>query len=162
MTIGVGTTNRLDNVYRRYRIEASRYNEKLKGREGAAELLGVAPTTVSDWELGISKPSPDSVLRMADVYNAPELLIYYCRNVCPVGCMTVPNGQDKSLESITLNALALLDKVDGTQKRLVELTKDGTISDDERTEMNDILSTMNDLEGIIESLKIWCKKHETR
>ena len=79
--MGTNPTKAADNVYCRYRKAAAMYNDKLNSREGAAELLGISQSTLADYELGITKIIPaDSIMRMADLYNAPQLRNYYCRN----------------------------------------------------------------------------------
>lgn len=80
-------TKQGENVWFACRKRASMYNDKLNSREGAAELIGVSPSSLADYELGITKVVPvDKAVIMSDVYNSPELLAYYCHNECPIGC----------------------------------------------------------------------------
>ena len=82
--MGTRPTKAKDNIFCKARLDAARYNDKLKSRAGAAEALGYASeSTISDWELGISVPTPEAVLKMSDLYNAPELINTYCHNLCP-------------------------------------------------------------------------------
>lgn len=77
--MGTNPTKAADNIYCKCRKEAAKYNDKLNSREGAAELLGISASTLADYELGITKIIPaDAILRMADLYNAPELRNHYC------------------------------------------------------------------------------------
>ena len=83
--MGTNPTKAADNIYCKCRKEAAKYNDKLNSREGAAELLGISASTLADYELGITKIIPaDAILRMADLYNAPELRNHYCKymDVC--------------------------------------------------------------------------------
>lgn len=69
-----------ESIYFRCRKQAALYNDKLNSREGAAELLGCSVSSVAGYELGTTKCVPaDVVVLMADLYNAPELLNYYCK-----------------------------------------------------------------------------------
>lgn len=78
--MGNGGTKENQNVYFRARKQAALYNEKLSSREGAAEMLGISPSTLADYELGITKFVPvDKVVLMADLYNCPELRTGYCK-----------------------------------------------------------------------------------
>lgn len=78
--MGTNPTKAADNIYCRCRKEAAKYNDKLNSRDGAAELLGISASTLADYELGITKIIPaDAILRMADLYNAPELRNHYCK-----------------------------------------------------------------------------------
>ena len=82
--MGTNPTKAADNIYCKCRKEAAKYNDKLNSREGAAELLGISASTLADYELGITKIIPaDAILRMADLYNAPELRNHYCKYSCP-------------------------------------------------------------------------------
>lgn len=51
--MGNGGTKENQNVYFRARKQAAMYNERLSSREGAAEMLGISPSTLADYELGI-------------------------------------------------------------------------------------------------------------
>lgn len=84
--MGNGGTKENQNVYFRARKQAAMYNERLSSREGAAEMLGISPSTLADYELGITKFVPvDKVVLMADLYNCPELRTGYCKYECPIG-----------------------------------------------------------------------------
>ena len=73
------------NVYFQARKKAAMSNDRLASREGAAEMLGLSPYTLADYELGNTKVVPvDKVVLMADLYNAPELITGYCRYECPI------------------------------------------------------------------------------
>lgn len=71
--MGTRPTKAKDNIFCKARLDAARYNDKLKSRAGAAEALGYASeSTISDWELGISVPTPEAVLKMSDLQNTEE------------------------------------------------------------------------------------------
>lgn len=44
--MGNGGTKENQNVYFRARKQAAMYNERLSSREGAAEMLGISPSTL--------------------------------------------------------------------------------------------------------------------
>lgn len=46
------------NVCYKARMNAAKYDEKLRSREGAAERLGMSTSAVSDTELGLTKFMP--------------------------------------------------------------------------------------------------------
>ena len=79
--MGQNPTKAASNIFCQKRKEAAKFNDRLNSREGASELIGVSPSALADYELGITKVVPvDVVIKMAEVYNAPELLSYYCQN----------------------------------------------------------------------------------
>lgn len=62
--MGTRPTKAKDNIFCKARLDAARYNDNIKSRAGAAEALGYASeSTISDWELGISVPTPEAVLK---------------------------------------------------------------------------------------------------
>jgi len=101
--MGAAATKAVGNVYYEARKKAAMYNDRLSSREGAAEALGISPSTLADYELGLTKFVPvENVIRMADVYNAPQLKPHYCKNVCPIGCeMPVATEETRCTTTIT-------------------------------------------------------------
>lgn len=105
--MGQTPTKAASNIYCQKRKEAAKFNDKLNSREGAAELLGVSQSTLADYELNYTKIVPvDVVLRMSDIYGSPELLPYYCHEVCPLGDRCMPDTELKPLDRAALQFLA--------------------------------------------------------
>ena len=48
--MGNGGTKENQNVYFRARKQAAMYNERLSSREGAAEMLGISPSTLAEMQ----------------------------------------------------------------------------------------------------------------
>lgn len=71
------------SIYFQCRKEAAKYNDRLSSREGASEMLNVSVSSLSNYELGLTPVPTDVVVRMADLYGAPELEACYCKNDCP-------------------------------------------------------------------------------
>ena len=68
---------------------------------------------------------------MADKYKSPELCNYYCSNQCPIGQQYVPEIKMKELPQIILETVASFNKMNKKQERLIEITADGIIDNDE-------------------------------
>lgn len=157
--MGRKPTKAADNPFCIARLEAARYNERLSSKDGAAELLGISVSTLSDYELGITKVvPPDMVLKMADLYNAPELENYYCTELCPLGS-NIPKVNMKTLDRISLSALDAFRKVEGAKELLLDITADGIIDESEKSDLEKVLGTLDELEQIAQSLKLWVKKN---
>lgn len=106
--MGNGGTKENQNVYFRARKQAAMYNERLSSREGAAEMLGISPSTLADYELGITKFVPvDKVVLMADLYNCPELRTGYCKYECPIGKHIPLATSVSGIEGIALRLMEL-------------------------------------------------------
>ena len=128
-------------------------------REDAAALLEcLTPERIEKIENERSLPHPDEVLIMADKYKQPSLCNYYCANQCPIGRQYVPEVKLKDLSQIVLELLASLNAVSKQKDRLIEITVDGEISDDQ---IEDFVSIQEELERIsvaAETLQFWCEK----
>lgn len=83
--MGKHATKAGENIFTQARYNAAKFNDRLNSREGASEELGIDRSRLARIELGSKNPFPDEVLMMSDIYNAPELKSYYCKNMCPLG-----------------------------------------------------------------------------
>ena len=157
--MGRRPTKAADNPLCKARIDAAKYNEKLYTKEYAAEMLGISPSSLSDYELGVTKiVPPDMIIKMADLYNSPELRNYYCREVCPLGC-DIPRVELDDLDRITVKALSTFRKISETKEILLDITEDGKISEDEKPELQKVLDTLDELVAVSQNLKIWAEKN---
>ena len=157
--MGTRPTKAKDNIFCKARLDAARYNDKLKSRAGAAEALGYASeSTISDWELGISVPTPEAVLKMSDLYNAPELINTYCHNLCPLG-WDIPEITAQDLDRISIKALSPFQKISKTKEELLDIVSDGIVSEDEQPTLNKVLSSLDELNAVTQELKAWVTKN---
>lgn len=157
--MGTRPTKAASNIYCRCRLEAAKYNERLNSREGAAELLGCSTSTLSDYELGITKNvPPDMVIKMADLYNAPELKNHYCANDCPIGRMSVVELDGGGIDRLTLQMLASLSQIDSIKRTLIDVAADGVISDEEVPKFQEVLQSLETISKSAQELKLWAEK----
>ena len=157
--MGCNPTKAAGNMYCKCRLEAAKFNEKLNSREGAAEMLGLSPSILASYELGLTKVVPvDSIALMADAYNAPELKPWYCANVCPLG-EDLPKLELAELDRITIRTLATFKKLAEVKDSLIDITADGIISDDEKPQLDNILSALKELTTVANSLMLWAEKN---
>ena len=128
-------------------------------REKASELLGwISPERIEKIENEKSLPHPDEVLAMSEAYKVPRLCNYYCANLCPIGQEYVPEVKVKDLSQIVLEMLASLNSVRKKQERLIEITADGEITNDE---VEDFVNIQQELERIsltVETLQLWSER----
>lgn len=141
------------------RMKAARLNGKLRSKEGAAEMLGVSASTLSDYELGLTKNvPPDMVIKMADLYDAPELQNYYCTEMCPLGC-DMPKTEIENLDRLTVQMLSSFRKMQENSEILLDITEDGQIDESEKKLMEEVLDNLTEVTRITENLKLWVKKN---
>jgi len=151
-------TKAVDNVFYKARIEAATCNDRLSSREGAAEQIGIDRTRLARIELGSLNPYPEEVLLMSDAYNTPEIKPYYCSEYCPLGCNN-PKVVMQDLDRISLQALSSFRKIAGAKEILLDITEDGIISEDEKEELNELLSVLDEVTSISQKLKLWAEKN---
>lgn len=145
------------NVYFQARKRAAMSNDRLFSRENAAELLGISPYTLADYELGNTKVVPvDKVVLMADLYNTPELITSYCKYQCPIHGFMPLATEDKNLQGIALRLLKSLDKdeMQELKRNMIDILEDGVVTDNELGEFKKLLEHLNSLAEIISELKL--------
>jgi hypothetical protein len=138
------------NVYQLAREEAG-----MTRLQASDALVFMSDSRIEKIESEKCEPHPDEILAMANAYKKPSLCNYYCSNECPIGQKTVPELKEKALAQITLEMLSTINILSKQKDRLVEITVDGEISDDE---MKDFLAIKGELDKMtvsIESLKLW-------
>ncbi len=146
------------NVFYKARCEAAKHNEQLSSREGAADIMSIDRGRLYRIESSIINPYPEEAHLMADLYNAPELRNYYCREMCPLGS-DVPVLELEDLDRITVRAMAVLRRVAETKESLLDITADGVITDEEKPDLKRILATLDEITAIAQSLKVWTEKN---
>lgn len=157
--MGCSPTKAASNMYCKCRMAAAKYNDKLNSREGAAELLGLSPSTLASYELDLTKVVPvENIALMADVYNAPELRRWYCTNVCPLG-EDMPKLELAELDRITVRTLATLKNISDVKDDLIDIAADGVISPDEKPRLNNIIETLKEVSAVAQTLMIWAQKN---
>lgn len=128
-------------------------------REKASELLVTIPAErIEKIENEKVLPHPDEILTMAEAYKMPNLCNYYCANECPIGKQYVPEVKIKDLSQIVLEMIASLNSMHRKQERLIEITADGQI---EEEEIKDFVHIQEELEKIsitVETLQFWAEQ----
>ena len=152
------TAKTSSNVFYKARCEAAKHNEQLSSREGAADIMSIDRGRLYRIESSIINPYPEEIRLMADLYNAPELENYYCTSMCPLG-KDMPKADLADLDRISIKALSTFRKLGETKELLLDITEDGAIDESEKPQLDKILGTLDELENVAQSLKIWVKKN---
>ena len=128
-------------------------------REMASQVLGwISPERIEKIENEKTIPHPDEVLEMSLGYKEPSLCNHYCANQCPIGQQYVPEIKIKDLTQIVLEMLSSLNSVQKKKERLIEITADGKITEDE---IHDFINIQQELEKIsitVETLQLWAEQ----
>ena len=138
-------------------MAAAKYDPRLCSREGAAEMLGMSVSSVADAELGLQKVMPvDKAVLMADLYNEPALLNYYCLHECPIGCERPLSDDRVEIERVVVKLTKALRKeaVQLVKHGLQDIAADGIISDDEFDFLDRIVDELRDVARVISELEV--------
>ena len=141
------------NIYQRTREDLG-----LTREEASDLLVTMSPERIEKIENERSMPHPDEVLLMSDQYKQPSLCNYYCANQCPIGQQYVPEIKIKDLSQIVLETLASLNTMQKKKDRLIEITVDGHISDDELADFVYIQEELEKISIAVETLQLWCER----
>jgi transcriptional regulator with XRE-family HTH domain len=128
-------------------------------REEASFRLHIGCRTLADYEAGKTTAPPDVVLKMAEVYDQPDLPADYCANLCPIGQIFAHSFEKTNLAVTVLRVLQEFNQVEKLKDRLISIASDGRLTVDEKPEFENILREVVELEKQIGELKIFAMKH---
>jgi len=151
--MGRTSTKENKNIY-----QQSREAAELTREAAAEQLVYISESKIEKIEYDKVVPHPDEVLAMAKCYKNPNLCNYYCSHECPIGQEYVPEVSFKELSQITLEMLASLNAREKEKNRLIEITVDGKISDDELKDFKVIQDKLAQISMAIDSLQLWVDK----
>lgn len=128
-------------------------------RAQASELTGgLSESQIEKIESGKTRPQPEDVLLMAEAYKNPYLCNYYCVKECAIGESYVPEVDTKELPQIVLETLAALNSATGQKDRLIEISADGELSEDEIEDFVKIQKQLQSISTSFQALNLWVEK----
>lgn len=128
-------------------------------REAASEKTGfLSGDRIERIESDKSVAHPDEVLAMAKAYGDPMLINRYCTGECPIGQKYVPEVTEEELSSIVLNIIDSVNGLSASKDRLIGITADGVITEEERPDMEQILSDLERVSSAAGTLKLLLEK----
>ena len=133
--------------------------EKKLTREKASEMMaGVSSSRIEKIEYETQEPTPYDVVQMADCYKRPDLCNYYCSHKCAIGQRYVPEVEVGELSNIILETIACLNEINPLTCRLIQIARDGKITDDEIKDFAYISQKLDEVSLAIDSLNLWVDK----
>ena len=97
------------------------------------------------------------ILQMADAYKRPDLCNYYCSQMRR-GQRYVPEVEVTNLSNIILETIASLNEINPLTGRLIQIARDGKISDDEIKILLISVKNLMRFSLAIDSLQIFADK----
>lgn len=116
-------------------------------QERAAERIPVSVRSLADYEAGVRRPNNDTVVRMADVYNAQYLAYQHLRETSDLAQQLIPDVGNTQLPEATLQLLESIYAFADSHfdRKLIAIARDGKIDDAERAEFDKIAAQLQDI-----------------
>ena len=120
-------------------------------------MEGVSSSRIEKIENG-QEPTPYDIIQMADCYKKPDLCNYYCSHKCAIGEKYVPEVEVTELPNIILETIASLNEITPYTGQLIQIARDGKITDDEIPAFAFISKKLDDISLAIDALNLWIDK----
>lgn len=128
-------------------------------RDRAAELMEfMSADRIEKIESEKSLPHPDEIIAMAEAYKAPALCNYFCTHECQIGMKDVPELKVKDLSQIVLEIISSLNNFEKQKDKLINITVDGEISEDEYLDFARIEKQLENISISVRSLRLWVEQ----
>ena len=151
--MGKQSTRENKNIFQQCR-EAQRLT-----REKASEnMVGVSASRIEKIEYDLQEPTPYDIIQMADCYKRPDLCNYYCSHKCMIGDRYVPEVEISELPNIILETIASLNEINPLTSRLIQIARDGKITDDEIKDFAFISKRLEEVSLAIDALNLRVEK----
>ena len=151
--MGKQSTRENKTIYQICREEAG-----LTRSEASEKMTAVSDSKIEKFEYEIQEPTPYDIIQMADAYRRPDLCNYYCSHKCEIGHRYVPEVEVTDLSNIILETIASLNEINPLTTRLIQIARDGKISDDEIRDFAFISNKLDEISLAIDSLNLWVDK----
>ncbi len=151
--MGKQSTRENKNIYQLCREERGLTREK-----ASESMVGISASRIEKIEYELQEPTPYDVVQMADCYRRPDLCNYFCSHKCEIGNRYVPEIEVSELPNIILETIASLNEINPLTGRLIQITRDGKISDDEIKDFAYISKKLDEVSLAVDSLNLWIDK----
>ena len=151
--MGKQSTRENKTIYQICREEAG-----LTRSEASEKMTAVSDSKIEKFEYEMQEPTPYDIIQMADAYGRPDLCNYYCSHKCEIGHRYVPEVEVSDLSNIILETIASLNEINPLTTRLIQIARDGKISDDEIKDFAFISIKLDEISLAIDSLNLWVDK----
>ena len=119
------------NLYQRARLSTGLTQER------AAELLGLSPESLKQYEGGKTVPKDETVAKMVEVYHLPWLALEHAQATDTLGVM--PKAEPRPLPMASIALRNRLQDATGRLDALLRIAEDGVIDEAERPEFDSIV-----------------------
>ena len=146
-----------DSIYKAIRKEHDMTRDDVCD-EAVKMSKPLQPERLERIENGKLEIHPEEVMLLSEIYGEPALCNHYCSKECPIGQKYVPEIKVKDLTQIVLEMLSSLNSMKKSQERLIEITADGIIEDDEIADFVFIQKELERISITVETLQLWVEQ----
>lgn len=126
--------------------------------ETSEKMSAVSGSKIEKFEYELQDPTPYDIVQMADAYKRPDLCNYFCSHKCEIGHRYVPEVEISDLSDIILETIASLNEINPLTTRLIQIARDGKISDDEIKDFAFISKKLDEISLAVDALNLWVDK----
>ena len=130
-------------------------------REQVAAQTSISASRLEKLERDVLAVNAQDVVELAELYKLPDLCNYYCANECPIGTAPdsgISKAKDSELPQIVLSLLNSINRLDAQKDRMVEITVDGKIDDNELRDYLRLEKSLKEISDVATSLSLWVRK----
>lgn len=146
------------SIYQVYRENAGLSREAASEKMEMEHNCFVSSDRLFKVEKNVAAITPEDVLAMSKCYKAPELCNHYCSTECPIGQKQIPSLKMKELSQITLETINSLNNLEKQKNRLIEISVDGKITEDEYADFKEIQKNLQEISMAVNTLQLWLQK----
>ena len=151
-------TKAKNNIYYQARLHAAEHNSIFKNRMKTALELKIDRNRIENIELGKINPYQEEVVKMAEFYNAPELLNHFCCT-CPIGCRQFKKIGSYDIFKNSFGLIASLRSSSKIQQELIDILADGIIDEDEEIILENLV---NEMQRILDNIQAFILANQKR
>ena len=116
-------------------------------QERAADAIPCSVRSLADYESGVRIPPSETVVRMAEIYDAQYLCYQHLRQTSEIAQRLIPDVRECDLPEAVLRLIdQIYDFADAREdRRLIAIAKDGVIDEQERPEFDRIVLKLDEI-----------------
>lgn len=139
--LAAGMEDNMSNIYQAARLQKGITQER------AADAIPCSVRSLADYESGVRIPPSETVVRMAEIYDAQYLCYQHLRQTSEIAQRLIPDVRECDLPEAVLRLIdQIYDFADAREdRRLIAIAKDGTIDENERPEFDRIVSKLDEI-----------------
>jgi len=122
-------------------------------QERASELSDIPKKALAKYEVYPEEAPPERILKLSQTYKDPEILEWYCTDVCPVGKSCHSKLVVNDLSGAAMKVIKETDDLHGLSKLIMEMFWDGKIDESELIDLEKVMTEIEHTERAIHALR---------